>query len=491
MVHRFSTQRPRTSAFAASAAAFSSATMLARAFAGLCVIAFCAVGIPTSIAAQQSNDATLFRIFLINGTSLVSYGEYARVFDEIVFSMPVGESTPRRLHVITLPVSSVDWNRTESYAASARYQRYAATRGEADFAALSAEVAAMLNEAAAATEPERAKEIANEARRLLLAWPANHFGYRQNDIADIIALIDEAMSGRGTPLTDDDGTVQLSLVSLAPPITIEPVLGNLSSREQVARLVTIAGLTSRSADRIRLLRAALEVLEEPSSTIDRDDARSARRSIESQLRDEVAIDERYDDLAKRLTTSARRAASNARVANVERAIKSLDGEDAKLGARRPEMISALRAELQAQLEAARELRLRRDQWQVRQQVYRAYVESISVQVLQLVKAKPSLDDIRRLAGPPVERLMSLRSTLGSGADRLDRVAVPEQLRTAHDLLLNAWRMAESAVDTRRTAVVSGSMESAQQASTAAAGALLLFDKAQAELRSALEPPRLR
>ena len=197
-------------------------------------LAVACVEITTPALAQTSAAPTLFRIFLNDGSTVVSYGEYARVDDEVVFSMPLGAPAREpRLQLITLPASLVNWPRTERYALSARYQRYATTRGESDFAALTAEVAAMLNQIALTTEKSRALEIASEARRLLVEWPATHFGYRQNDITDIVALIDEAISGLGP--ADGGGAVQLSLVALSPPIDVEPVLGMMTPRDQVAR----------------------------------------------------------------------------------------------------------------------------------------------------------------------------------------------------------------------------------------------------------------
>src|SRR3982750_2445517 len=40
--------------------------------------------------AQSSATATLYRVFLQDGTTLVSYGDYARVADRMVLSVPVG-----------------------------------------------------------------------------------------------------------------------------------------------------------------------------------------------------------------------------------------------------------------------------------------------------------------------------------------------------------------------------------------------------------------
>ena len=448
------------------------------------------VEIATPALAQTSAAPTLFRVFLNDGSSVVSYGEFARVDDEVVFSMPLGAPNREpRLQLITLPASLVNWQRTDRYALSARYQRYAATRGEADFAALSAEVAAMLNQIASTTEKARTLEIAAEARRLLVAWPATHFGYRQSDVTDIVTLIDEAVSGLST--TDGSGSVELSLIAPAPSIEIEPVLGMTTPRDQVTRLVTLASLVPRAADRTTLLRAALNLLKDPSIDIPTDDVGAARRSLESRLREEAAVDAQYARLSKRLADDARRAAGSAYVGGVERALGEVDRQDVRLGGKRPETISALKTEVAAQLEAARDLRLRRDQWLVRQRVYREYVDSVSAQVLQLVKAQSSLDAIRRLAGPSPSRLATLKDVLNGGADRLQRMGAPDQMQVAHELLVTAWRFAENAAATRYTAVVSGDLATAWQASSAAAGSLLLLGRAQAELRSALEPPRLR
>ena len=54
-------------------------------------VAFVAfVSLAQTTAASAAADATLFRVFLRDGASLVSYGEFARVGDQVVFSMPVG-----------------------------------------------------------------------------------------------------------------------------------------------------------------------------------------------------------------------------------------------------------------------------------------------------------------------------------------------------------------------------------------------------------------
>jgi hypothetical protein len=86
--------------------------------------------------------------------------------------------------------------------------------------------------------------------------------------------------------------------------------------------------------------------------------------------------------------------------------------------------------------------------------------------------------------------VSIRSRLAGGADRLQRMTVPDFLRPTHELLVSAWRFAETAVDIRYDAVSSGNVAVALQASSSAAGALLMVDKVQHEIRALLEPPRL-
>jgi hypothetical protein len=439
-------------------------------------------------AAANTADVAVFRVFFTDGTSVPTYGEYVRVGDDVVFSMPLGPAGREpKLEVVTLPATSVDWARTEQYGASVRYQRYAATRGESDFALLTAEVAAMLNQIALTTEPARALEIAGRARRMLVDWPAAHMGYRQHDVADIVTLIDDAVRGLTPPSAD--GSVQFTLVAMAPTVVIEPILPIPGPREQVAHLVRLAGRAPRAADRMHLLEAALRLLDDPDTGIGRDDVTAARRSIASQLREERSIEARYLAMAKRLVTDARRSAREAQVVAVERVIERIDGEDARLGRRRPDTVQALRAELEAQLAAARDLRLRRDGWELRRHVYRAYVESVAAQTVRLVKAGASLDAIRRLAGPSPSRLMALKQSLSGGADRLQRMVVPEALRSAHEMLVAAWRFAESAADARNAAVASGDLSMAWQASSSAAGSMMLLTRAQAEMRAMLEPPR--
>jgi hypothetical protein len=187
---------------------------------------------------------------------------------------------------------------------------------------------------------------------------------------------------------------------------------------------------------------------------------------------------------------ARRHAAGARIGEVQRVLDRIPRDDARLGRKRPDVVEALRLSVQSQVDAARHLRLLRDRWAIRRSLYAEYQRSVGGQLLQLVKAQPALEAIRRLDGPPPDVLLTLQSRLQGGAEQMERMRPPVDLRAVHDLLLGAWRFAENAVQGRYEAARTGSVPGAWEASSSAAGALLLLSRAQQELRALLEPPRL-
>jgi hypothetical protein len=202
------------------------------------------------------------------------------------------------------------------------------------------------------------------------------------------------------------------------------------------------------------------------------------------------VDARYTRLAQRLSASVRRHAAAARVSRAEQVLAELRRQDARMGRQRPEVVVPLEAMVVANIEAARQLRLLRDRWQLRKSFFAEYQRTVGSQVLVLVKAKPQLEAIRALEGPDLRVLESMRRRLAGGAEQLSRVPVPDDMRATHDLLVSAWRFADTAARSRYDAVASGNVATAREASSAAAGSLLMFNRLQQELRTYLEPPRL-
>ena len=437
--------------------------------------------------AAAGTDVTLFRLFLLDGSTLTSYGEFARVEDRVVFSMPVGGRPEEpRIQVATVRAALVDWQRTDRYSASARYQRYAETRGEEDFRILSNEVALALNDIALSSNRQQALALAEGVRRMVAEWPRAHYGYRQSDVREIVSVLDQSIS---TLRAAAGATAfELSLVAMAEPPELEPVLGMPGPRQQLDEIFHVAAVTSGGAERVALLQSAVALLHESGAILS--DARVLRRSAERQIREELAIDRHYSSLSQRFMAQANRLAERAGISEIERLLTRIPKEDARLGGQRPQMVDALNGAVQGQLIAARRLRLLRDQWLLRQPTSREYQRSVNSQLLLLVNSRAALDAIRRLEGPPPDRLVTLRQQLSGGAERLQRMRTPDYLRATHELLVGAWRFAENATKARFDAIEGANAGAAWEASSAAAGALMMLSRAQQELRATLDPPRL-
>jgi len=440
-----------------------------------------------SRAASAGSDVTLFRLYMLDGSVLTSYGEFARVEDRVVFSMPVGGRPEEpRIQVTSVKAALVDWPRTEKYSASARFQRYAETRGEEDFRILSNEVAVALNDIALSANRQQALTLAEGVRRMVADWPRSHYGYRQSDVREILSVLDQAISSLRAAAGAT--SFELSLVAMAESPELEPVASLPTPRQQLDEIFYVAS-QSRGSEKVALLQSGLAVLTESAAVLS--DASELRRKAETQIRQELTTDRKYASLSQRVITQAKTYASRAGIGDLERLAARIPKEDAKLGNQRPEMVDALNTAVQSQLFAARRLRLQRDQWLLRQSAYREYQRSVGSSLLLLVKNQNSLEAIRGLEGPPPDRLLALRQQLSGGAVRLERLRTPDYLRSTHELLVGAWRFAENATRARYEAIEKANADAAWEASSAAAGALMMLGRAQAEIRALLEPPGLQ
>lgn len=436
-----------------------------------------------------ASEATLLRLFLPDGAALVSFGEFARVADRVVFSMPVGGTAAEpRLQVVSIPVTAVDWSRTDRYSASARYQHYAATRGEADFEQVTTAAARVLGDIAASTQPAQALARALQARALLAQWPAAHYGYRRGDVDEMLALLDDAVAD--LRVKAGVGAFDLALVAQPPPVMLEPLLGMPDAREMLRGILRAADLAGQRDERMSLLQAALLLMQEARQAWPRKEASRLTDTLLKEVRLEQAVDAQYARLGQQVITRARLAAADANVRDIEAALARVDADDTRLGRRRPDTVEAVRASLQGHLDAARRLRLLRDRWRLRQGLYRDYQRAVGAQVLQLVKAQPALEAIRRLDGPDLRLLARLSNRLTGGAEQLQRQQPPSDLAEVHARLVGAWRFAEQALASRRQAIASASVTTAWEASSAAAGSLLMLADAQRALATYVTPPRL-
>jgi hypothetical protein len=434
-----------------------------------------------SVAAAQdaAAPATLYRVFLRDGSTVVSYGEYARVGDRVVVSLPLGgtEASPE-LQLLSLPADAVDWEQTDAYAESARATRYAQTRGPDDFALLNEAVSRALTDIALTQDPQRKIAMAAEARQNVTKWAAEHFAYRAKNVGELAGLFDaviaEARSSGGMPNFD------LSLVAnMAEPPSV-PLLPLPTPQESVEQALRAASLAPDAAERTSLLRSISKVL----GTIDRSAAwaEPLRIRVDMALAAETRTDNAYNALIHDTLRLADRYARAADVSGVERVVRRVLREDDRLGQRRPnEMASALAA-LDARLDAARRLRLARDSFAARVEVLRAYQAAIAEPVAAMRASRAALDEIQRLAGPSRARLLTVTARTTAAMTQLRAAVVPAEAAPAHDLLRNALMLAGRAADGRLKAIASGDMHLAWEASSAAAGAMMLFGRAAEALK---------
>ncbi len=437
--------------------------------------------------AAADTAAVYYRLFLTNGSSLASYGEFARVADRVVFSMRLGgtEAVPR-LELVSIPASQVDWTATEQYADAARAAHYAATRGEAEFAALNDMVAAALNGLALTDDAATRLRIAGNARRRLAEWSRSSYGYRARDVAQLSSMLDESIAeiqaGSGTSASG----FELQLVATVAPPPPVPMLAEPALREQAEQAVAVASLSEDAAARKALLGSVAQAL---SGRTD-DWAATLASRAQAALETENGFDRLYGTLTRNAIARARARASAADVRGVQGVIADVLSRDDRLGRRRPAEVSALLATLDARLDAARRLRLVRDRWLLRAPEYRAYSRQIAVGLEVVAGFKGAIDDIRELAGPARRVLLRARLDADEAALVFSRVTPPDDLAPVHALFVSAVQLAAAACKQRLAAVSSGSEQDAWSAASAAAGSLMLLERAQKDLTRWLRPPSL-
>lgn len=443
-------------------------------------------------APPQPADAVLYRIFLQDGASLVSYGDYARVGDHVVFSMPLGEvesGAVPALKLVTIPAASVDWATTDRYAASARAAHYAATRGPADFAKLTGQVAWALNGISHTQDPAKRLELARQAQAVLNDWSRTSYGYRAKEVAELAALVDEVVSGlRAAGGADQFQLNFVANVALPPSM---PLMPPPSAREVVEQTLAAARLTREPTERLELLRSAVALLDAHASALPPSFIAATRARAAAELADEVQTEHHYDDLRARVLKAAAERARTADVRGLQDLIRTVLTADDQLGRRRPNATAALLATLDRKLDAARRLRLARDQWALRAEAYRAYRKRVDKTLRAWSKVRSALEDVRALAGPAPSVLARVEVRVGEAQTALVAIVAPEGLRRVHALFASAYQLAGGASRMRREAIGKGDMRAAWNASAAAAGALLLFERARGDLEQALKPPELQ
>ena len=196
-------------------------------------------------------EPAVFHLFLPDGTAIATLGEFARVGDRVVFTLPISRDAR---HPRQPAAARVDWERTNRYTdVRARLQQYAATRGEADFAAMSAMVARTLERHRDYAGRGAQLELAERARRTLAEWPRQHYNYRADEVRQTLSLLDEVVAGLRAAAGRTSFDVSFVADTLPPPV--EPVLPRPTLQESIEQALRLSDLAGSAAERTMLLRA--------------------------------------------------------------------------------------------------------------------------------------------------------------------------------------------------------------------------------------------
>jgi hypothetical protein len=378
---------------------------------------------PPSKAAAPSGPA-LYRIFLKVGTPLVAFGEFARVGDRVVFTIALGgPAGPATMQLVSVPADVVDWDQTNQYADALRYQRYASTQAESDFATLTRDVADSLGALPALPDHASRLAAAERVRRQLWDWPAQHYAYRAEDVRDLASAVEDAVATLRAE--SGQGAIAFDLVAtFTPPST--PLLAAPTLRQSIEAAAVLARATDVPADRLSLQAAILATLEQSRPYLVADWWRSMRRQIDDDIR---------------------------------------------------------QAARESQAATARQLKLDQAMRRSRDDAYRAYRTSIDAALKQWASVSRTAVAIRAMSGPAIRDLPKVEARLAAVWDVMTALAPPDDLRAAHDMLMSAVRLLQTAIATHRAAVAGADPAVARDASAAAAGALLLYAKASDDLNT--------
>ena len=445
-------------------------------------------------ATSGGTDATLFRLFLKDGGTLVSYGEVARVGDRVVFSMPTGTGTPPPLHLTTLAASRIDWPRTDRYAMSARSGRYIETQAENDYTNLSNQVAQTLNEVGQTTDPARRIELVEHARSALVAWPRDHFNYREPDIRQLVSMLDAAIADLRTQGSQGSGQFAFNLVAFSsPPPEFEPLMPAPTLKESIEQVLLAARMSESSADRVALYNSARGELDraKTSASIPTAWVNATSAAVTQAIATETRVDRNYESLSRRMLRLADLRARAGDVRGLERLVTRVQTNDTLLGSARPDVVGSLLASIADKLDAARRLQLARDRYALRAPALAKYRLAIRGPLEQFAALKSSLEDIKSLAGTPPGTLRFIERAIGRLAKTADMIQPPDELLEAHALFVSAVSLAGNAARIRREATLSANIERAWDASSAAAGSLMLGAKARTDIQTLLRRPELQ
>lgn len=441
---------------------------------------------PTSASAHPPiSPSTQFLVFLHDGRVLHSHGECATLPDELVCVVKLGGGEVAESHdLLTVPLALVDQERTAEYARAVRAAVYGATRGEREYADLTADISRALAELKASTDRDRRLGIAQVARLRLANWSAEHFGYKAEDTRQLVSMLDEVIAE--LRVAAGDTTFSLDMVANLAPAEVEPLRPAPGVSEAVEASLLAAEVTRVAAERLAILRSAQRV----AATLPASDANLKAR-VAAALEAEESLERRFralvEDVAARADTAVRRGRPEA----FPQLMREAETRHARLGGGRSREMSVFIQRLQMEYELAKVQRAALARWsQVRTELLAYEVRVRPVFDAWVVHGK-ALDAVRGGGTPRPAAIDAAARRFASLHTLLDSLRPVPELAGAHALLQSAVQMARQSLVLGQRLTVAANTEISRNAASAITGADLLLSQARADLIIGLYPRRVR
>lgn len=427
----------------------------------------------------------MFRVFLKDGTPLVCWGEYARVGDRLVLTVPIGTGSRTTYEFVSIPVSRVDLPKTERYAEAVRAAQFAATRGKAEYSELSDRLAAQLASIAAMPDPKERLAIAENARQQLMEWAETSHGYRAKEVSQLLQMFDSAIIDLRVAAGESRFAINLS-GGLMPQAPMQ-----LRAAPTARETVDLALKAAAVADSDDVKRALLKRARAAAAALPKGDPRTAKLkvAVDRELAAAVRVEANYRRLDHDVRGLLESAVDRGDVLAVDALRERVLRTDRLLGRQRPEDIRGLLEVIDRKKDAAAEQRLVLDHWQTLQGELRDYQKSTSTLIRTLDGLAGTLNAIRQMAGPPVTILVTAERQTASVVAQFRDLFAPEGASAAHSLLGLAIEQADLAVRTRHRAVDARELSMANDASEAAADSRTRLVQAKEAIAKAMKPPK--
>jgi len=435
------------------------------------------------VSAQNGEPGSTFRVFLKSGDPLPSYGEAAIVGERVIFTLLVGGESDisRRYQLVDLPTEDVDLDRTVAYANAVRGAHYAATRGEAEYAEMAADVSRTLDALPAMTDSHERLRVAEQAHERMRDWGRRSYGYRAGDFAALEQLFNVVLAELRADAGVGQLSVELSSGSRSP--RTEPLRAAPDTEEGVRMALSAAAVAETGPERLGILEAAETVL--------RDSAMSGELlgAVRARLTAERAAEREYGELSRRLIGAADNALAQGDADAVNALVDELGRRDQALGRLRPRLVRELERQLRVKLEATEAYRAALDHYAKVRPALLGYERQIRPALSTLDGLRPVIEAVREMRFTSFDRLKSAGERLEGTQTLLAGIDAPGDLADVHATLVSAIHLARQAVARRQVAAATAAAASVRDAASAAAGALLLAGQARSDLVARLFPPK--